>query len=64
MKENYESLFTSREAAQYLGLAKITLDIWRSKGKPPAYIKIGNRAIRYRRQDLDDFILQRRVVEE
>ena len=64
MKENFESLFTAREAAQYLGLAKITLDIWRSKGKPPAYIKIGNRAIRYRRQDLDDFILQRRVVEE
>ena len=64
MKENYESLFTTREAAQYLGLAKITLDIWRSKGKPPAYIKIGNRAIRYRRADLDAFILEHRVTPE
>jgi len=64
MKENYESLFTTREAAQYLGLAKITLDIWRSKGLPPTYIKIGNRAIRYRREDLDAFILERRVTPE
>lgn len=63
MNQNYESLFTSREAAQYLGLAKITLDIWRSKGKPPAYVKI-HRSVRYRREDLDAFILERRVTPE
>ena len=63
MSQNYESLFTSREAAQYLGLAKITLDIWRSKGKPPAYVKI-HRSVRYRREDLDAFILERRVMPE
>ena len=63
MKENFESLFTTREAAQYLGLAKITLDIWRSKGKPPVYVKI-HRSVRYRREDLDAFILERRVTPE
>jgi excisionase family DNA binding protein len=63
MKENYESLFTTREAAQYLGLAKITLDIWRSKGLPPAYVKI-HRSVRYRREDLDAFIMSRRVEAE
>ena len=63
MKENYESLFTTREAAQYLGLAKITLDTWRSKGKPPAYVKI-HRSVRYRRADLDAFILEHRVTPE
>jgi predicted DNA-binding transcriptional regulator AlpA len=63
MKENYESLFTTREAAQYLGLAKITLDIWRSKGLPPTYVKI-HRSVRYRREDLDAFILERRVTPE
>ena len=61
MKEKFESLFTAREAAQYLGLAKTTLDVWRSKGKPPAYVKI-HRSVRYRREDLDAFILERRVT--
>jgi len=63
MSQNYENLFTTREAAQYLGLAKITLDIWRSKGKPPAYVKI-HRSVRYRREDLDNFIMSRRVTPE
>ena len=62
MSQNYENLFTTREAAQYLGLAKITLDIWRSKGKPPAYVKI-HRSVRYRREDLDNF-MSRRVTPE
>jgi excisionase family DNA binding protein len=60
---NYESLMTTREAAQYLGLAKITLDIWRSQGKPPVYVKI-HRSVRYRREDLDNFIMSRRVTPE
>ena len=63
MKEKFESLFTAREAAQYLGLAKTTLDVWRSKGKPPAYVKI-HRSVRYRREDLDAFILEHRVTPE
>lgn len=48
-------VLTSAEAAEYLGLKPITLDVWRQYGKGPEYIKMG-RAVRYRKEDLDRFM--------
>ena len=47
--------FTSREAAAYLHTALSTLAKRRLYGKPPRFTRIG-RAIRYRKEDLDDFM--------
>jgi hypothetical protein len=42
------------EAAQYLGVKRGTLEVWRSLGKGPRYIKLGTRVV-YEIHDLDAF---------
>lgn len=51
------------EAADYLGLAAVTLETWRYKKSGPAYIKSGGR-IFYLKKDLDDWIQSRRIDPE
>lgn len=55
--------FTTREAAEYLGLAWRTLERWRADGVGPAYLKLGG-AVRYDRADLDRFITGCRQIPE
>ncbi|AVP34222.1 hypothetical protein C6W84_09505 [Acinetobacter baumannii] len=38
---NYKDLLTTKEAASLLGFKKNTLEIWRTKGKGPQFIKVG-----------------------
>lgn len=49
-----------QQAAEYLGLAVSTLNKWRCHGGGPVFIKMG-RAVRYRRQDLDQFVMDGRT---
>lgn len=58
--ENKEGLLTTEEAGKVLGMSEQTLRIWRAENKGPSYIKI-NRSIRYRRDDLDEFVAKRMV---
>ena len=51
-------MFRTNEAAGYLGLTKSTLEAWRCRGGGPVFIKLG-KAVRYRREDLDEFINSR-----
>jgi len=44
---------TTREAAQYLNVSERTLPGWRFLGRGPRWIRMGGRAIRYRRQELE-----------
>jgi excisionase family DNA binding protein len=53
-------IFTTIEAAQYVRLAKPTLERFRLTGTGPAYCKLGG-AVRYRRCDLDEW-LQTRLI--
>jgi len=57
MKPN---IMTTREAANYLGLAISTLNKWRCFGDGPKFLKLG-RAIRYRQEDLDAFLMSRQL---
>jgi excisionase family DNA binding protein len=51
-------LLTRREAAAYLGVAEQTLAVWKCTGRRTLpFVKIG-RLVRYRKADLDAFILQ------
>lgn len=49
-------LLTTKEAARELRLTKATLEAWRCRGGGPAFVKFG-RAVRYRREDLEKFLL-------
>jgi excisionase family DNA binding protein len=50
---------TTKQAAEELGLGTSTLEIWRTKGTGPKWIKVG-RAIRYSRGDLEAWVAARR----
>lgn len=49
-------LLTEVEAAAYLNLTRRALQAWRYQGRGPRYVKISARAIRYRPEDLNDWI--------
>lgn len=47
-------IYTTEEAAEYLGLSRATLEAWRFRGSGPAFLKMG-KAVRYRLDQLDAF---------
>ncbi len=47
-KEDQDPLWTTRETAQYLKLSPITVEMWRSEGRGPSYLRIGN-VVRYKK---------------
>ena len=49
--------YRHKEAAQYLGVAPMTLAKWRMSGDSPVYTKVG-RIVIYRKQDLDAWLKQ------
>lgn len=49
-------LMNTAQAAEFLGIKPTTLCVWRSTNRCKLpYVKVGGQ-VRYRRQDLDDFI--------
>ena len=44
------------EAAKFLGWSRKTLQQRRWRGEPPSYYKVGGRSIRYREDELFQFI--------
>lgn len=56
---DFSDLLTPEEAATYLGCSAKTLATWRSTGRHTLrFLKVGAR-VRYRRQDLDDWLVTR-----
>ncbi len=51
-----EKLLDEKGAARFLGLSVYTLRNWRHQLRPPNYVKLGGRAVRYRLDDLEEFI--------
>ena len=49
-------LLDTSEAATFLGLARTTLEHWRGLRKGPPFIRVGPRAVRYRRADLEEWL--------
>lgn len=49
-------LLNEKEVAAKLGIATGTVRNWRCLRTGPAYVKLGKRAVRYRRADVDAFI--------
>lgn len=51
-------LLSTSQAADYLGVSKAFLERDRWAGARIPFIKIGSRAVRYRQNDLDNYINQ------
>lgn len=56
-----ESLLAEIYAAELLGLSSRTLQAWRSRNEGPPFVRVG-RAVRYRRQDLLDWVGQNTIA--
>lgn len=50
------SLFNTKEAADYLGVSKAFLERDRWAGARIPFIKVGSRTVRYRLSDLNSYI--------
>jgi len=47
-----ERALSTRQVAELLGAAEITLAQWRARGEGPRFFKIGKRHVRYRLADV------------
>lgn len=47
---------TTDEAARYLEVSAVTLKRWRAIRTGPPYLRVGQRKIRYRVEDLDSWL--------
>jgi len=54
------AVLTREQAADYLAVPRGTLDVWRSRGKGPKYVRLG-RSVRYRVATLDAFLVEHEV---
>jgi len=63
MEPKTAQILDERAAAAYLGLSVKTLQGRRGQRRGPAWVKLG-RSVRYRREDLDQFIEAARIDPE
>ena len=57
-----DDLLNTKQVAAWLGNSPITLEIWRSKGKGPPFIRLSPRMIKYRRGDVLAWLISRRCA--
>lgn len=50
------TLLCTKEAARLLGVSKAFLDRGRWAGARIPFVRVGSRAVRYRREDLDAYV--------
>jgi predicted DNA-binding transcriptional regulator AlpA len=53
--------YNEKQAAKHLGVAQVTLNKWRQRGKGPIVLKMGGQ-IRYLKSDLDAWLLACRAA--
>lgn len=58
MEEYMPTLLNTKQAAQYLSVSAAFLERDRWAGARIQFVKLGSRSIRYRQQDLDNYIEQ------
>lgn len=58
-KQEGTTLLTTKQAAAFLNVSPRTLQDWRLDRSGPTYIALSDRAIRYRRSDLEEWLKAR-----
>jgi predicted DNA-binding transcriptional regulator AlpA len=56
-----EELLRATEVAKLLDVEVRNLDAWRYKGQGPVFVRVRGRVVRYRRADVDEWVMTRRV---
>ena len=58
---NTSALVDEKEAASILCYSVRALQNWRHRGGGPLFVKVSSRSVRYRRADLEAWVLERLV---
>lgn len=53
-------LLTSKEVAEMLSVSLMTLKRWRLAGEGPAFIYMSRNSVRYKLEDIEKFVEERR----
>jgi len=64
MKIKLPIYLTEIEAAEILNVHRQTMTSWRYRGVGPPFVRLSPACIRYRRQDLDEWLEARKVTPE
>ena len=59
MTTEHQDSLTPKQAAKYVGISEAALRLWRADGKGPRYFRAGEKLVRYRKADLDQWIESR-----
>lgn len=51
-----EGLMKSKEVAAFLNVGFSTLEMMRMKGKGPKYVRLGKHTVRYRKEDVVEWV--------
>lgn len=57
-----EKLLTANQIAKKFNIKANALAIWRHKGIGPKYLKLSRRAVRYRRSDVDAWLIEQEIL--
>ena len=52
-------MLTTKQVAAWLGLSATTLEIWRTEGRGPPFVRLSPRMVRYRRSDVQAWLTER-----
>lgn len=61
VKYNNDSLLTEKEVSEYLKVSLPTLREWRINKRNIPYFSISARAVRYRFEDVNNFLMSKKV---
>ena len=57
-----DRLLNQEQAAELLGISPSTVNSWRVQGRGPAFVRISTRCVRYRYEDLIQYIESKRFA--
>ena len=63
METNQSPFLNTPQTAEYLNVSPRTLEVWRVRGEGPPFYRFGHKrgAIRYHKDDLDEYVSTTRV---
>jgi len=59
---NPDALLTEREVAELLGFKPKTVETWRWRGGGPPFIRTSAKSVRYRYQDVRNWVISKRRI--
>lgn len=57
----FDELLTEQQISKLTKIPASTLRSWRKRGRGPRYLRLGDRVVRFRRRDINEWLASREV---